>query len=164
MKISDDAYDEKKNLLMATIFGVLCAIVSGAAAVSYSGATYVFFGILIGNLLALKIDGIHHVIALILFILICIVFGLPELSFAIVLTCILAALSDEVGHELIANYTQNMFLILFFEYRFIMKIVIFLLCLFGFISFWTFIFFILFELAYVMAEWLFEKIVIKENY
>ena len=164
MKISDDAFDENEDLIMATIFGVLCALASGAAAVIDSGAAYIFIGILVGNLIALKIDGIHHWITLIIFILISLIFGLPDLSLAIVLVCILAALSDEVGHELIANYTENMFLILFFEYRFVMKIVIFLLALFGFISFWTFIFFILFELSYVMAGWFFEKIVIKENY
>ncbi|MBR0271419.1 MAG: hypothetical protein IJQ68_05420 [Methanobrevibacter sp.] len=157
MKFSDDAYDENNDLKLAIIFGILCAIASGVAATIDSGAAYVFIGILIGNLIALKIDGIHHWITLILFIIICLIFGLPELSLAILLVFIFAALADEVGHELIENYTDNNFIILFFEYRFVMKIVIFLLALFGFISFWTFIFFILFEVSYAMAGWLFEK-------
>ena len=67
MKFSDDAYDENNDLKLATVFGVLCAIASGVAAIIDSGAAYVFIGILIGNLIALKIDGIHHWITLILF-------------------------------------------------------------------------------------------------
>ncbi len=157
MKFSDDAYDENQDLKLATIFGILCAIASGFAAVMDAGAAYVFIGIIVGNLIALKIDGIHHWITLILFIIICLIFGLPELSLAILLASVFGALADEVGHETIENFTQNKFLILFFEYRFVMKIVIFSLALCGFISFWTFIFFILFELSYLMAGLVFEK-------
>ena len=77
MKISDDFYDEAGNSTMATIFGILCAIASALATVSYSGAAYIFIGILVGTLLAFKIDGSHHIITLILYILICLAMGLP---------------------------------------------------------------------------------------
>lgn len=157
MKFSDDAYDIDGNLTIAIIFGVLCAISSALATVTDSGAAYIFIGILVGNLLALKIDGVHHLITLIIFILICLIFGLPELSVVVLLITILAALGDEVGHELISNYTENGFAILFFEYRFLMKIVIFLLALCGAFSFWTFLLFILFEISYLMAGWVYKK-------
>lgn len=158
MKLSDDAYDVNQNLYLAIVFGIFCALTSAIATVYDTGAAYVFIGILIGNLIAFKIDGIHHILTLVIFVLICLICGIPELNMIVLLILILAALSDEVGHELISNYTENFFIILFFEYRFVMKIVIFLLALCGALSFWTFIFFILFELSYVMAENVYKKV------
>ena len=110
MKLSDDSFDEHQNLFLAIVFGVLCALACAFAAVSNIGATYIFFAILIGNLLVLKIDGLHHIITGLIFILICLVCGIPHMSIVVLLTLVLAALSDEVGHELIANYTENKFL------------------------------------------------------
>ena len=157
MKLSDDSYDENDNLYLATVFGILCALASGIATVFNADAAYVFFGILIGNLLAFKIDGIHHVITVVIFVLICLICGIPHLSLVILLITILAALSDEIGHELIYNVTDNKFILSFFEYRFVMKIVIFLLAFCGVLSYWTFLFFILFELSYVMAGLVLKK-------
>ena len=157
MKLSDDAYDENDDLLLATVLGIFCGLACAIAAVSYTGAAYIFFGILIGNLLAFKVDGIHHIITLMIFVLFCLICGIPEISIVVLLIVILGALADEVGHELIANYTENNFIILFFEYRFVMKIVIFTLALCGAFSFWTFILFILFELSYVTAGVIFKK-------
>ena len=164
MKISDDFYDESENRTMAIIFGIFCGVAAAMATVSYAGAAYVFIGILVGTLLAFKIDGSHHVITLIIYILISLIMGLPSMQVPVILICVLAALSDEVGHELISNYTENVFFNMFFEYRFIMKIVVFLLALCGVFSFWTFIFFILFELSYLMGGLVFEKVIKKENY
>lgn len=157
MKFSDDAYDIAENRTMAIIFGVLCAVASAVATIINAGAAYVFIAILIGNLLAFKVDGYHHWITLILFVLICFVIGIPSLDIVVLLICVLAALADEVGHELIANYTENTFIILFFEYRFVMKIVIFLLAFCGVFSYWTFIYFILFEVSYLVAGLVFKK-------
>lgn len=157
MKFSDDAYDIDENLPLAVIFGILCAVASAMATVISAGAAYVFIGILIGNLLALKIDGPHHIITLAIYVLICFIIGLPNLDVAVILICVLAALADEVGHEMIANYTENTFLTLFFEYRFVMKIVVFLLAFFGVFSYWIFIYFILFEVSYLLAGLVFKK-------
>ena len=157
MKLSDDSYDENDNLYLAIVFGILCALASGIATIFNADAAYVFFGILLGNLLAFKIDGIHHVITLVIFVLICLICGIPNLSLVILLITILAALSDEIGHELIYKVTDNKFLILFFEYRFVMKIVLFLLACCGVLSFWTFVFFVLFELSYVAAGLVLKK-------
>ena len=157
MKLSDDSFDEYQNLFLAIVFGVLCALTCAFAAISNDGAAYIFFAILIGNLLVLKIDGLHHIITGLIFILICLVCGIPNISIVVLLILVLAALSDEVGHELIANYTENKFFIYFFEYRFVMTIVIFLLALCGVFSFETFIFFILFEVSYVVAGLVLKK-------
>lgn len=157
MKYSDDLFDVNNDLKFASVFGVLCAITSAAATVYSTEAAYIFIAILIGNLIALKVDGIHHVITLALFLIICLVIGLPELSMVVLLICILAAFSDEVGHELISKMTDNKFLNLFFEYRCVMKVVILLLAICGVFSFWIFLCFISFEIAYEFAGIVFEK-------
>ena len=114
--------------------------------------------ILIGNFIALKVDGIHHIITLLIFIVILLIGGIPELNLVILLICILAAFSDEVGHELISKFTENRFLNLFFEYRFVMKIVILLLAVCGVFNVWIFVCFILFEISYEAAGIVFESL------
>lgn len=157
MKYSDDLADVNNDLKFASVFGVLCAV-SSAVATSYSvEAAYIFLAILIGNFLAFKVDGIHHIITLVLFIVISLGLGIPELNLVILLICILAALSDEVGHELISRVTDNKFLNLFFEYRFVMKIVILLLAIYGAFNIWIFVCFMLFEIFYLIAGIIFEK-------
>lgn len=157
MKFSDDLFDEKHDVIFATGLGILCAIASAAATLYSVEAAYIFLAILIGNLIALKIDGVHHIVTLILYIVICLVFGFPELSLTILLICILSALMDEVGHEMIPKVTENRFLNLFFEYRFVMKIAICLLAVCGVFNILIFVCFILFELSYVTAGVVFEK-------
>lgn len=158
MKYSDDFFDELHDLKFASIFGVLCGIASAIATVNDVGAAYIFIAILIGNLIALKIDGIHHVITLAVFVVICLIFGIPDLNLVVLLICIVAALSDEIGHETIHKVTDNGFLNLFFEYRFVMKIVIFALAFSGAFDVFVFICFILFETAYMLGEIVFEKL------
>src|SRR5574344_114329 len=139
MKYSDDFFDVNDDLKYATIFGILCGIASAAATIYSNEAAYIFIAILVGNLIAFKVDGMHHIVTLILFIGIVLIFGIPKLSMVVLLICILAALGDEVGHELIPNVTQNMFLNLFFEYRFVMKVVILLLAVCGVFNLWIFV-------------------------
>ena len=158
MKFSDDLFDVNGDIKLASLLGILCAIASGFAAVYNSDAAYIFIAILVGNLLALKVDGVHHIIALAVFVLICIIFGIPELSIVILLICIVSALLDEVGHELISKVTDDKFLNLFFEYRFVMKVVILLLAIFGVFNIWIFVCFISFEIAYEIAGIIFEKL------
>ena len=157
MKYSDDLFDEKHNLTFASVFGVLCGIASGLASVYSPEAAYIFLAILIGNLIILKVDGIHHILALIVFFVIFLIGGIPELSLVILLACIFGAVFDEVGHEFISNFTQNKFMNLFFEYRFVMKIVVFLLALCGALNIWIFVCFILFEISYVCGGLVFNN-------
>ena len=158
MKYSDDLYDVNHNLAFASVFGVFCGIASALAAVYSIEAAYIFIAILIGNLIAFKVDGLHHILTLIIFIFILLVGGIPDLNLVVLLICILAAFSDEVGHELISKVTQNKFLNLFFEYRFVMKIVILLLAVCGVFNILIFVCFILFEISYVTAGILFESL------
>lgn len=158
MKFSDDMFDVNGDVRLASSMGILCGIASGFATVYSIDAAYIFIAILIGNLLALKVDGIHHIITLAVFVLICIIFGIPELNIIVLLICILSALSDEIGHELISKVTENQFLNLFFEYRFVMKVVILLLAISGIFNVWIFVCFISFEIAYEFAGIVFEKL------
>ena len=131
MKFSDDLFDINHNVKDACKFGVLCGVTSALAACYNVDAAYIFIAILIGNIIALKVDGIHHILTLIVFIVICLLAGIPELNLVILLICILGTLADEVGHELISDFTDNKFLNLFFEYRFVLKIVLCLLAICG---------------------------------
>ena len=158
MKYSDDLYDVNHNLAFASVFGVFCGIASALASVYSIEAAYIFIAILIGNLIAFKVDGLHHILTLIIFIFILLVGGIPDLNLVVLLICILAAFSDEVGHELISKVTQNKVLNLFFEYRFVMKIVILLLAVCGVFNILIFVCFILFEISYVTAGILFESL------
>ena len=158
MKFSDDFFDKKHDLKFACIFSVLCGLASAVATVSDIGAAYIFIAILIGNLIALKIDGIHHIITLVVFVVPCLILGIPELNLIVLLVCIIAAFADEIGHETISKVTDNTFLNLFFEFRFVMKIVVFILPFFGAFDILVFICFILFDVAYAFAEIIFEKL------
>lgn len=158
MKYSDDLFDENHDLSSASVFGLVCGLASGLAAVYSVEAAYIFIAIPIGNFIVMKVDGLHHLITLITFIVILLIGGIPELGVVILLICILAAISDEVGHELIGNVTQNKFLNLFFEYRFVMKIAIFLLAVCGVFNIWLFVCFMIFELSYVCGGIVFESL------
>ena len=158
MKYSDDLFDINDNLVFASVFGILCAIASASATIYSIEAAYIFIAILIGNFIAFKVDGIHHIITLIVFLIIVLIAGLPQLNIIILLICTLAALSDEVGHELISKVTENSFLNLFFEYRFVMKVVILILAICGIFNIWIFVCFISFEIAYEIAGIIFEKL------
>ena len=157
MKFSDDLFDINHNVKDACKFGVLCGVTSALAACYNVDAAYIFIAILIGNIIALKVDGIHHILTLIVFIVICLLAGIPELNLVILLICILGTLADEVGHELISDFTDNKFLNLFFEYRFVLKIVLCLLAICGVFNIWIFVCFLLFEIFYTLAGIVFEK-------
>lgn len=157
MKYSDDLYDVNHELTFSTLLGIICAIASSLASIYSSDAAYLFISILIGNLIVLKVDGLHHIITLIVFLAILLIAGIPNLGLVILLICILGMISDEIGHELIPKKTDDRFLNLFFEYRFVMKVVVLLLALCGVFDIWIFVCFILFEISYVGAGIVFEK-------
>lgn len=156
MKYSDDLFDVNHDLTYSTLLGIICAIASVIASLCNTDAAYIFISILIGNLIVLKVDGIHHIVTLIVFAVVLLFAGIPDLSLIILLICILGIISDEIGHELIPTRTDNGFLNFFFEYRFVMKIVVLLLAVFGVFDIWIFACFIMFELSYVAAGIVFE--------
>ena len=156
MKYSDDLYDVNHERNISTFLGFICGLASVAATLYNVDAAYIFISLLIGNIIVFKVDGIHHIVALIVFLAVLLIVGIPNLSLLILLICILGIIGDEIGHELIPNMTENRFLNFFFEYRFVMKIVVLLLALCGVFNIWIFVCFILFEVSYVGAGIVFE--------
>lgn len=156
MKLSDDEYDEKNNIKFAIIYGVICGIFTAIASIISGDATCIFVGILIGTLLALKIDGLHHIVTLLTFFILLAVFGFPSFNAFLLIFIIIGALVDEWGNDNPKFYTGG-FLQYFFDYRFTLKIVILLLAIFGYFQWYTFICFILFDLGYESARILFNK-------
>ncbi|WP_054835728.1 hypothetical protein [Methanobrevibacter arboriphilus] len=75
MKLSDDEYDEKSNKLIAVIIGIVCGITIAFLASNNIDASYIFIGILIGTALSFKIDGIHHIATLLVFLLLYLIWG-----------------------------------------------------------------------------------------
>ena len=163
MKLSDDEYDEKKNKVLAIIFGIICGGFTALASSMSIDAACIFLAILIGNVLALKVDGIHHIVTMLSFLIIFFLLGLPDfslLSIAVIIICMIGAIIDELGNDNEKFYERSKFLMYFFDYRFALKVVIFVLAAAGILSFWSFIYFLCFEIAYEIARVLFEKIIL----
>ena len=160
MKFSDDEFDEKNNKILAVILGIICGLFAAYATVTNINAAYIFIGILIGNLLGLKVDGVHHIATLLTFLIIVAIIGIPGINGFILLACILGAWIDELGNDNPKVYSKGKFFEYFFDYRFSMKVVILLLAIFGYLQLIIFVYFLLFEIFYEFARKLFEKYLI----
>ena len=177
MKFSDNEYDEKSNKLTAVILGIFCGIVTAYLASNNIDAAYIFLGILVGTAVSLKIDGIHHITTLLVFSILFIIWGIFDTNISAnfnlitLLICVFSAFIDEIGNDNPLIYKKNRFFKVFFGYRFTMKIAILTLVLLGlcqwstgfdlslidFLSFQTFIFFLLFEFFYESANFIFNR-------
>ena len=170
MKLSDDEYDEKSNKKIAIVIGILSAVAIAYLSSNNLDASYIFIGILIGTLLSFKIDGIHHIVTFFTFLFLLFILGMPSLSLATLGFCAFSAFIDEIGNDNKRIY-KNKFFKVFFEYRFTMKIAIFILSFlsvfqsftcfqianFDFLSISTFFYFLLFEISYELAGFTFKK-------
>jgi hypothetical protein len=171
MKFSDDAYDERGDKKIASVLGIICGLGIGFLVINSVDAAYIFFAILLGTLFSKKIDGIHHIITLATFVLVAFIYGIPQISILTLAICSLAAFIDEIGNDNPKIIQKSHFFGVFFRYRFVMKITIFVLVFLGlyqsltgfnmmnmeFLSFSTFFLFILFEISYELAGRYFER-------
>jgi hypothetical protein len=173
MKLSDDAYDRKKNIYLAIFAGILCSLFIGYLAVTSADAACIFIAILIGTVLSLKVDSLNHIAALILFILIVIYIGIPSVGLITLLICSIAAFLDEIGNDKKWIKNRGKRIDFFFRYRFTLKVTIFIFAFLGlllplfpnlnipgvqYFQFQTFIYFILFDLFYELAGLKFDTI------
>ena len=171
MKLSDDAYDRKKNIFLAILSGILCGSFIGYLAVTSADAACIFIAILIGTILSLKVDSLNHIAALLLFVLIVIYIGIPTIGILTLFVCSVAAFLDEIGND--NKLIKNRKLKMFFEYRFTLKVVVLLFAILGILEstypglkipgvqyflLQTFVFFILFDLFYEIAGLKFNTI------
>lgn len=158
MKYSDDEYDENLNKKRAIFLGIICGIFTGLVSSLSSDAACIFIAILLGNLFAFKVDGIHHIACLATFLFVFLLLGIPSLTVIPILLIIIGAFIDELGNDNELLYSKNKFFKYFFDYRFALKVVIFFLAIFGFLQFESFIYFILFEISYEIAGLIFKKL------
>ncbi len=172
MKFSDDAMDKKNNTVLGVICGLLCVAGIGYLAVNYSDAATIFLAILLGTLLSAKVDKIGHLATLILFVVILFIWGIPTIGLITLAICTLAAWLDEVGNDR-KSLKGIKILEKFFNYRCALKVVVLVLSILGAVQ-WaypsiqipgldffqpiTFIYFMLFDLAYELAGLKFDKI------
>lgn len=170
MKFSDDAQDEKKNTALAVLTGLICVLVIGYLSVTSSDAATIFIGILVGTLLAGKVDRLAHVVTLIIFLSILAIFGIPSIGIVALLICISAAYLDELGND--ASWLSGKRkLNLFFKHRLALKLAVLFLAGGGLIQQFytvfpeiiffqaeTIIYFLLFDLAYEVAGLFFNII------
>ena len=163
MKLSDDEYDEKSNKPMAIALGIVCGLFTALACSIDLDAACIFIAILIGNILAMKVDGIHHIATMASFLIAFIILGFQSFTFLSVITiiiCMIGAIIDELGNDNEKIYEKSKFLEYFFDYRFALKVVILLLALIGLLNIWSFIYFLCFEIAYEIARIIFEKYIL----
>ena len=155
MKLSDDEYDEKSNKAIAIVLGIVCGLFTAYACSIDLDAACIFIAILVGNILALKVDGIHHIATMASFIIAFLFLGLQSFSYLSIITiiiCMIGAIIDEIGNDNDKIYSKSKFLEYFFDYRFALKVVILLLVLIGLLNIWSFIYFLCFEIAYEIAR------------
>lgn len=170
MKISDDAQDVKKNTVLAVLAGLICVLALGYLSVTSSDAATIFIGILVGTLLAGKVDRLAHVITLIIFLSIVAIFGIPSMGIVALLICTAAAYLDEMGNDALWLRGKRKFN-LFFKYRLALKFAVLFLAMGGLIQYLypefvkvtffqpeTFVYFLLFDLAYEVAGLYFNTI------
>lgn len=152
MKLADDFADETTARIPGAIAGILCGASVGLLVIISSDAPYIFFGILIGTLLAGKIDNLNHFLAGAMFLLVVLLWGLPALEPVTLIACALGAFLDEVGHDQLKG---GGYLSMVFESRLILKMGLLALVIIPYFISWihgigwySFIFFLLFELSY----------------
>ena len=174
MKISDEASDEKNNMLMSIISGLLCGLFTVLVSTKNADATCIFLSILIGTVLAFKVDSLNHILSAILLIILLLLLGVPSFNWICLLICIIAVFVDEKGND---NYDKKEkegvalnFLDKLFKYRYTLKITVFILSIFGLLNYLipnlnlfsfepiTIIYFYMFDLSYEFAEVSFNRI------
>lgn len=168
MKLSDDAHDRRNNNLLAIFTGFLSALCIVYLAVTSADAACIFVGILIGNLLAWKIDSINHVVSFLVLIGILAVLGIPSIGIVTLAVCAAAAFVDEIGNDNPRVSKWGSAPEFFFEHRFTLKIAVLafaVLGLFGapvagvqYFQIQTFVYFLMFEIFYEIAASKFDAI------
>ncbi len=169
MKFSDDAMDQKNNNALGVACGLICVAAIGYLALNFSDAATIFLAILMGTLLSAKVDKLGHLVTLIVFVVILFVWGIPTIGIITLVICTIAAWLDEVGND--RESLKGIKIVEeFFNYRCTLKIAVLIFSILGglqlayqipgmnFFQPITFIYFMLFDLAYELAGLKFDRI------
>lgn len=172
MKFSDDSMDKKNNTYLGILTGIICVAGIGYLSVNYSDAATIFLAILIGTVISAKVDKIGHLATLIIFLIILFFWGIPTIGIITLVLCTLAAWLDELGNDR-ESLKGKKFVETFFNYRCALKVMVLVLSILGavqmvypslqipYLDFFqpvTFIYFMLFDLAYELAGIKFDRI------
>jgi hypothetical protein len=157
IKFIDDAFDEKIfskkfAFVISPILGILWAYTMIINPVSAT----ILLAILCGIFLKGKIDNYAHLIGFLIIISILLIVNI-QLMILPLLFLSAAALLDEVGNDAIDRYKKHLrknnklhqFVYKFFDHRWLMKISVLFLALFGIIPLFFFIAMILFDYSYL---------------
>ncbi len=176
MKISDEAIDVKNNTILAIIADIICAVFTVLICLTNGDAACIFISILIGTILARKVDAINHVIAAIILVVALLISHVPRFSLLCLVICTIAAYLDEKGNDEYdrrsEENTGNEYLLdNFLKYRYFLKIAVIALSMMGLVNMllpsspfigWyffdplTFLYFYIFELAYEFVAMYFD--------
>ena len=156
MKFSDDEWDENGRKVSACLFGILCGIFSALPCIYHADSLCMFAAIMLGTLLMLKVDGVHHVIAMATCLIVVALFGTTAMEYKSLFFCTLGAMIDEIGNDNQTIYSLGKIFMWFFDYRFTMKLVILILAIGGEFEFHSFFYFLCFEIAYEAAREVYE--------
>ena len=96
MKLSDDEWDESGRKVMSCLLGVLCGFFSALPCIFHADSLCIFASIIFGTMLMLKVDGVHHVIAMTTCSLIAVLFGTPAMDYNSLIICTIGAMIDEM--------------------------------------------------------------------
>lgn len=172
MKFSDDALDVENNTILGILGGIICVIGIGYLSVNFTDAATIFLAILLGTILSGKVDKIGHLVTLGIFLAILAIFGMPYVGLGALIVCTIAAWLDEVGND--RESLKGIKIVeKFFTYRCTLKIAVLILAVLGglqmiypqliipgmnFFQPVTFIYFLLFDIAYEIAGLNFNRI------
>ncbi|MBO7718625.1 MAG: hypothetical protein J6S29_00570 [Methanosphaera sp.] len=177
MNMSDEFMDEKDNMALAIVTGLLCVIFTLLVCRVSADAACIFLSILIGTALAYKVDSVNHILSAIVFAALLFIFNFPSFSLYALVLCTIAAFVDEKGNdrsdeiELVGSSSDRGLLYTFFKYRYALKIMVFALSLMGLIKMTfggflagiycfsplTIIYFLGFDLSYEAAGLIFDR-------
>lgn len=173
MKLSDDSNDKRDNIIFGIFTGLLCVACIAYLAVTSADAATIFIAILIGNFLSWKVDSINHMVSFLILMGILIIVGVPAIGIITLAVCSAAAFLDEIGNDNPWVSRHGKILEFFFKHRFALKIAVLLFAVLGmfqmlfptlrihgvqYFQFQTFIYFILFEIFYEVADLKFDTI------
>jgi len=166
IKYVDDAFDEKtfkkrNAMILAPVLGILW----GYTCLINQFAGTLLLAILLSVLLTGKIDNYGHLLGLAIIIALLILAGL-QVEYVPLIVLVVGGIIDETGNDLMDEKAESFtfngaiknFLIYFFKYRFMMKIVVVILTVVGMIPLYLFGAFILFEVSYHLVRVFSEKI------
>jgi hypothetical protein len=144
-----DYFGEQKRSNLAYVFAGLAAVCLSVIVTVNSSYAAIFFGIMLGVTLAGKLDQLNMVFGVILTIVLAFFFGfqIPDISLLIISS--IAALLDEIGHGVKG---VPPFLLQFFRYRMILKVIIILLAISMWIHYYLAVGFFCFDLSYDLVN------------